>query len=100
MLVEVPGVEVHAAGRAAEALEIVAGWAPDVVVLDLSLPDRGGLEILPEIKRRRHAPRVIVLTNHSSRHYMRQCSAMGADFFFDKSRDFERVVEIVRLGRM
>jgi DNA-binding NarL/FixJ family response regulator len=99
MLVEVPGVELREVDRASQALEVAGDWLPDVVVLDLSMPDRSGLEILPAMKSLPVPPTVIVLTNHCTSHHMRRCLAMGADFFFDKSRDFGRVVEIVRLRR-
>jgi CheY-like chemotaxis protein len=100
MLVDVPGVEVLEASGADEAIEIVGGRTVDFVVLDLSMPDRSGLEALAEIKRRPHPPTVIIMTNHSTSHHRRQCLARGADAFLDKSRDFDELLAIARRGRI
>jgi CheY-like chemotaxis protein len=99
MLLEVPGVEAREAAGADEALEVIRTWRPDLVVLDLHMPGRSGLEVLPAIKTLPSAPVIVVLTSHPTDHHRRLCVAQGADFFFDKSRDFARVVELVRAGR-
>jgi two-component system, NarL family, response regulator DevR len=96
MLVEVPGVEASEAAGADEALALVVASAPDFVVLDLHMPGKGGLEILPALKRRSPSPTVVVLTSHPTDQHRRLSLASGADFFFDKSREFSRVVELVR----
>lgn len=99
MLVEVPGVEAREAAGADEALEVIRTSRPDLVVLDLHMPGKSGLEVLPALKALPSAPVVVVLTSHPTEHHRRLCVAQGADFFFDKSRDFARVVELVRSGR-
>ncbi len=99
MLLEVPGADVSEAAGADEALEVIVRTKPQLVVLDLHLPGRNGLDLLPEIKSLPMAPVVVILTSHPTEHHERQCLARGADFFFDKSRDFGRVVEIARVAR-
>lgn len=54
---ESQGVEFHEAGTAHEGLALCREVKPDLVVLDLGLPDVDGLTILPEIKRRTGARR-------------------------------------------
>lgn len=97
MLAEVPGVETREAGGADEALEAIRASLPDLVILDLHMPGRSGLDVLPVIKALPLAPVVVVLTSHPTEHHRRTCAAHGADFFLDKSSDFARVVELVRV---
>jgi DNA-binding NarL/FixJ family response regulator len=96
LLAEASGVEVVAEAQdGREAIELVRSHAPDVVVLDLSLPALGGLEVLALLKAETRPPAVIVLTNHAHEGYRAACLRGGADFFFDKSRDFDRIVAAV-----
>jgi DNA-binding NarL/FixJ family response regulator len=96
MLCELPGVDVVAeAWDGGEALHLVRIHAPDVVILDLNMPGVSGLEALSHIKAPPSPPLVIVLTNHPQERYRLACERVGADFFFDKSRDFDRVASTV-----
>lgn len=74
---------------------LAGGWA-DVFVLDIALEDGSGLELLRELRRRSQAAVVIMLTNHSSLLYRHNCLAAGADFFLDKSTEFEALIDLVR----
>jgi DNA-binding NarL/FixJ family response regulator len=95
LLAEAGDVEVLEASNAEAALYVLTTSAIDLVVLDVHLATNGGLEVLRRI--RQQAPRIvsIVLTNEASEHHRRECLSHGADFFFDKSRHFERLVAIV-----
>jgi CheY-like chemotaxis protein len=53
MLTQRGGVELHIAEDAAEALALVAGWTPDVLVLDANLPDMNGYELLGVLRGQR-----------------------------------------------
>lgn len=46
------GIELETAASSAEALEIIAVWAPDLLVVDLHLPDISGYELLPALRLR------------------------------------------------
>jgi DNA-binding NarL/FixJ family response regulator len=74
-----------------EALERIRTLKPDVVILDIGLPGRNGMEILEEVKREKLAPIVMILTNYPYPQYQQRCVEAGADFFFDKSIEFDRV---------
>ncbi|MGH7293395.1 MAG: response regulator [Polyangiaceae bacterium] len=100
MLVELPGVEVREAAGADEAMESIQVSAPDLVVLDLHMPGKTGLELLPQIKSLPVVPIVVMMTGEATEHHRRTCLALGADFFFDKSRDFARMLELVRVGEI
>ncbi len=51
-----PGVEVETAASGSEALELVQGWSPDLLVIDLHLPDTDGYALLPVLRERIGAP--------------------------------------------
>jgi DNA-binding NarL/FixJ family response regulator len=97
LLTEVPNVTI--AGEAEMARDAIAGiqrQRPDVVVLDISMPGGSGIQVLETVKKEKLAPMVIMLTNFDHPQYRQRCMQLGADHFFDKSSNFERVIEIVR----
>jgi DNA-binding NarL/FixJ family response regulator len=77
------------------ALQTLPWFHPDVVILDLAMPGRSGLDLLREIRRAGDGPLVVVLTNHVDAHYRNTCLNLGADHFLDKSREFHRVLEVL-----
>jgi DNA-binding NarL/FixJ family response regulator len=96
MLSQAHGIgPVAAVGEARIAATALAWFRPDVVVLDLAMPDRGGLEVLRDMQQLEGAPRVVVLTNHAEDHYRRACMGAGAYAFLDKSKDFERLLAVI-----
>ena len=96
LLSDLPHVEiVDEADDAPQALELIRLRKPDVVILDIHLTHGSGLNLLPDIKRDRPAVVVIILTNYPYPQYRDKCLADGADFFFDKSSEFERVISVV-----
>jgi DNA-binding NarL/FixJ family response regulator len=99
MLREVPGVEIREAAHADEALEAVRAEPPDLVVLDVHMPGKSGLEVLAPIKAAPSRPLVVVLTSHPTEPHGRLSLARGADLYLDKSRDFGRLVELVAVRR-
>jgi two-component system response regulator DevR len=92
---EIDGVDTSQASGADEALEHVQREGTDLVILDIHMPGISGLEILPRLKATPARPIVVVLTSHPTELHRRQCLALGADYFFDKSRDFAQVVDVV-----
>src|SRR5271156_148559 len=62
-------------GRA--ALEGVIALEPDLVVLDISMPEMTGIEVAEELTRRAHKIRVIFLTVHEDMDILKTCQAAG-----------------------
>ena len=93
-----PHVEVvgHAATEG-EAISALAQAPSDAVVLDLQLRDGHGLNVLKALRATFERPRitVIVLTNFTSPQYRGRSMEFGADYFFDKSRDYDRVCDVL-----
>jgi two-component system nitrogen regulation response regulator GlnG len=89
------GVEVLTAGTAAEGLEQVAARAPDVVVLDLQLPDRSGLDVFREIHDRDPKRPVIFITAHGTTETAIEAMKLGAFDYLVKPVDLERLSQIL-----
>lgn len=83
------------ADSAREAVAAILRVRPDSVLLDLNLMGRTGIDVLKTV--RPQAPDIVfvVLTNHSEPQYRRACTAAGAAYFLDKSREFDRVREVL-----
>ena len=97
MLSELQGVEIIGqAGDAVEATKSILELKPDVVILDIRMPGGGGIDTLRNIKRVTPAPRIIMLTNYPYPQYRKRCMDAGADFFFDKSSEFHKVIEVLK----
>ncbi len=99
VLEEVPDMMVAGeAASSAAALEAIRGRKPDVVVLDLSLPDRGGLDLLKELKRLDPALPVLVLSVHPEEQYALRALKAGASGYVTKNRAAKELIEA--LGRI
>lgn len=83
-------------GDGEEALRQATRTRPDVVVLDLAMPGRGGLETTREIKRRSAGTRVLILTAHREDHLAVRCLKAGADGYMTKQAGADMVVAILR----
>lgn len=97
MLSDLPGLEVI--GSAASAIDAacrIRELKPDAVILDIRMPEGSGsgIDVLSTIKNQQGPPLVIILTNYSYPQYRERCERLGADFFFEKSADFEKVFEV------
>ena len=66
---------------------------PDLVVLDLQLPDGTGFHLLETLRAREDAPRVMILSNFPTEANRKRALALGAEGFFDKSREFSQLVD-------
>ena len=100
MLSELPGIEIIGQAQdVVEALTSIKKLNPDVVILDIRMPGGSGLDVLQDIKKDKQAPLVIVLTNYPYPQYRKKCLGLGADYFFDKSTEFEKITEVVKQMR-
>jgi DNA-binding NarL/FixJ family response regulator len=93
----IKGVEVvEIAGTVEKASQAVRALKPDVVILDMQMPGGTGLDVLESMKRDQVRSIVIVLTNFAYPQYRRKCLASGANFFLDKSTEFDKVGDVLR----
>jgi DNA-binding NarL/FixJ family response regulator len=68
---------------------------PNYVVLDISMPKGSGFQLLEYLKSKNIRSKVIMLTNYSEVCYRNQAEILGADYFFDKSNEFDKVLQVI-----
>lgn len=68
----------------AEALEKIAQHRPDLVLMDLEMPDMNGLEATRKVKLNSSAPFVIIVSYHNGDEYQSMAKEAGADGFISK----------------
>jgi len=96
MLSEMEGLgTILEATNGLEARDMILAEKPDFVVLDIRMPGRNGLDVLRDIKASNPATKIVILTNYPYPQYRNRCVEEGADFFFDKSSEFEKVIEVL-----
>jgi CheY-like chemotaxis protein len=88
-------VEAREAGSAGDALRLLAADPVDVVVIDLRLGAESGLDLIGDVKAMNPVVVVMVLTSEVSDAHRRACLERGADFFFDKSQQFEQAAGVI-----
>jgi DNA-binding NarL/FixJ family response regulator len=94
---DVPDVDVVGdAGTISDAIAGILATRPACVLLDYQLVGGTGVDVLRAVHDRAPDTVFVVLTNHPDPQYRRACMAAGADHFFDKSTEFERVAEVLR----
>lgn len=77
------------------ALEMIRQLDPDVIILDLHMPEMGGIEVLKRIKEGRFKAKVCILTNYTYPQYKSRCMSLGAEYFLSKSEDFEKLDSVI-----
>ncbi len=97
MLSEIEGVEISGeAGDGAEAMELFQKQQPDAIILDIRMPKSSGIDVLKYIKEKHHETQVLILTNYPFPQYRNKCLEEGADYFFNKSDEFNRIVDVIK----
>lgn len=84
------------AGTVPEAIKSIRDVNPDAVILDLQMPGGSGLDVLRAIRPDHPALHILICTNYPYPKYREECLTAGADFFLDKSTEFERIPVILR----
>lgn len=74
---------------------LAAQLKPDVIILDARAPEGKGMNLLQSVKHNDPAPCVVVLTDDAYPENRQNCMDHGADYFFDKSTEFQSAVSLV-----
>jgi DNA-binding NarL/FixJ family response regulator len=97
LLAAAEGVEVvGTAGSGREALERVPALEPDLVLMDLALPEMHGLEAARHLALRPGRPRVVLMTAHAEKAYRAAALKAGADGFLRKSELEGQLLPLIR----
>ncbi len=84
-----------------ECLEKLSASKPDVLLLDINMPKKNGIEVLQEIKEKKLEIKVLILTVHNEIEYLMKAIDIGADGYMMKDSDFaelKRAIEVVLSG--
>ena len=98
LLAREPDIEII--GEAADGREAIARTLelrPDVLVLDISLPEVAGMEVARTLRLRAPEVKVLALSVHNEPHYVREMLRAGAAGYVDKSSALEELVRAIRL---
>jgi DNA-binding NarL/FixJ family response regulator len=82
---------VEQAADGLETLEKAYAFDPDIIILDIHMPHKNGLQVLEEISKNENSPIILVFTNTNYPQYRKKCLNLGADRFFNKSTEFEEM---------
>jgi DNA-binding NarL/FixJ family response regulator len=94
------GAIVHEADTAREAIALAGSHRWDVMILDLSLPDGSGLDVLERVRQMKQRVPVLILSIHSAEQFARRAIAAGAAGYLTKDLAGEDLVRaVVRLLR-
>lgn len=97
LLKEIPGIQiVGIAQDAPEAIQFIVQESPDALILDLQMPGGTGLEVLRTVRQSHPSLCVLICTNYPFSHYREECFAAGANYFLDKSAEFDKIPQIFR----
>src|SRR5688500_16087264 len=87
--------KISVAGNYEEARMVLLAENLEIILLDINLPGKNGIELLKLIRKTHKRCEVIMITNHADDYYRQQCEALGARHFLDKSSDFALVPAII-----
>ncbi len=90
-------------GDGLELLRVLNRQSPQIIILDISMPNLRGIEAVPEIKRVHPEAKVLILTMHRDEEYLRQAIAAGADGYLlkeDAEKDLFSALDTILQGRI
>jgi DNA-binding NarL/FixJ family response regulator len=84
------------AGDVGRALQAIARLKPDLVLVDITLPGRSGLELIKELRSRNRKVRILVVSMHEAALYANRVLRAGGDGYVMKEEDPEEIVHAIR----
>ncbi len=90
-------------GDGLELLHLLNRQSPDIIILDISMPNLRGIEAIPEIKKTHPDVKILVLTMHRDEQYLHQAIAAGADGYVlkeDADKDLFVAIDTILEGRI
>ena len=94
-ILEDEGFAVSQATDGKQGLAIFDSEAPDVVLLDVWMPEMDGIQVLKEIKARKNDARVVVISGHGTISTAVEAVKMGAYDFLEKPLSIDKILEVV-----
>lgn len=79
-----------------EALLLLEFMNPDVILLDLKMPVKSGVQVLDEIRTSGKSLTVIMITSYTDEFFREHLLNKGANYFLDKISEFEKIPELLQ----
>ncbi|MCK5135698.1 MAG: response regulator transcription factor [Bacteroidales bacterium] len=96
LISDIPNIEISAEAESSiEAIKLIEKLNPDLMILDIRMPNGSGIEVLRSIRQQDKSIITIVLTNYPLAQYKEKCLELGASYFFDKVNEFEQVRDLI-----
>jgi YesN/AraC family two-component response regulator len=89
------GIRLSVAEDGVAALRLFEERQPDVVLLDIALPELNGFDLLVQMKGKQASVIIIILTSYAYPEFRANALRLGADFFLSKSMEFERITHVL-----
>ena len=83
------------ASNGKEALEMIIKINPDLVILDIRMPEMNGIEVLEKIRDLHIKTKVCILTNYPYSQYKKMCLEKRVDYFIHKTEDFKKLKIVI-----
>lgn len=87
--------QLFTADNFSKGLALINHHNPEVVLLDINLPDGAGLKNLYELRRTKPSIKIIIITNQESEKYEQVSMHLGAYCYLDKSYDFHKLPSVL-----
>jgi DNA-binding NarL/FixJ family response regulator len=84
------------ADNPADAMEAILRLKPNVIILDIFLNGGSGITVLRNVRAKKIQSKIIMLTNYAQEQYRKKCFEEGADYFFDKSIEFDKIIDVIQ----
>jgi len=84
------------AGNAGDAMDLVEQQHPDLVIVDISLQDISGMELIKQIRARKQQIKILVSSMHDEKLYAERCLHAGAMGYISKEETTEKMVAAIR----
>jgi DNA-binding NarL/FixJ family response regulator len=88
-------IVVGAYDNGTDALAALQELKPDLAILDNKRPGIKGIDIIRKIRTENHFVKLMLLTFYSDSYYRAQAIKAGANYFFSKNEDFEKIPDVI-----
>ena len=97
LISELPFVNIAGeAENSLSGLSVIRKVKPDLAIIDIKMPGDNGIEVMKTLKNELPATKVIMLTNYPYPQYKSVALEGGADYFLNKSEEFEKLPDICK----
>ena len=93
-----PNKKIKIVGEASnfiETMQLLSKYRIDIILLDIHMPGANGFKVLSEVRNSNTKVKIIIMTNYPTAQYRKAAFELGANYFIDKSEEFEEIPNIL-----